>query len=259
MIRSGSVSLLVAVLFFLAILVGIVLVDSRNSRNAASAPSHYPQHQGRERQHRNQGGVDTGNRYPSEDRAGSDVGCSGLGVACASRYFASWQWPADGSCQTTVRDGYPEPDKRCTPGGVVPGVTADTLRNPGWSTRCIRNCQSTERQKHAVYAWYGLAAPAQNTGATQVCELDHLVPLELGGADGMGNIWPQCGPQDVTLRARYFKQKDIVENYLAARVRSGDMSLTEAQQGIATDWVQYLEIARAACRGSRCGVHPAEP
>ncbi|MGI4829495.1 MAG: hypothetical protein ACRYFU_15060 [Janthinobacterium lividum] len=180
-------------------------------------------------------------------------------MACASAYFNAWHWPADQSCQPTVRDGYPEPDQRCTPGGVVPGVTAETLRRPDWSTRCIRNCQSTERQKHAVYAWYGLLAPTGNSGQTQVCELDHLVPLELGGADGMGNIWPQCGPQDVTLRARYFKQKDIVEDYLAARVRAGAMPLQEAQRGIAADWVQYLTIAKAACRGSRCDLHPAEP
>lgn len=251
-------SLVVAALVVVGILMGLLLVDSRNSRNATETSSHYPQSAGRERQRHNRDG-NADRRVPAEDRAGRDAGCSGLGFACASQYFAAWHWPADGSCQTTTRSGYPEPDRRCTPGGVVPGITANTLRSVNWSTRCIRNCQSTEHQKRAVYAWYGLAAPTQNTGETQVCELDHLVPLELGGADGMGNLWPQCGPEDVTLRARYFKQKDIVENYLAAKVRSGDMSLTEAQQGIAADWVQYLPIARAECRQSRCGVHPTEP
>ncbi len=44
--------------------------------------------------------------------------------------------------------------------------------------------------------------------------------MELGGADGMDNIWPECGPADVTFRERYFKQKDLVGDYLAAKVRS---------------------------------------
>lgn len=189
---------------------------------------------------------------PHAPQATGETTCPGLGVNCASQYFATWAWPADQSCHTTERNGYPEPDNRCTPGGVVPGVTADTLRSPDWSTRCIRNCQSTEKQKHAAYAWYGLPAPANNNGATQTCELDHLVPLELGGADGLGNIWPQCGPDDVALRQRYFKQKDIVENYLAAKVRAGEIPLDQAQRGIAQDWVQYLPVAKAFCSGGTC-------
>jgi hypothetical protein len=53
--------------------------------------------------------------------------------------------------------------------------------------------------------------------------LDHLVPLEMGGADTIENIWPQCGPVGGTLRQRYFKQKDVVENYLTARVKAGSI------------------------------------
>lgn len=117
------------------------------------------------------------------------------------------------------------------------------MRSAQWRTKCIRNCQSSEKQKHAAYAWYGLTGPIQNNGVNQVCELDHLVPLELGGADGLGNIWPQCGPDSTELRNRYFKQKDLVEDYLAAKVRSGRMPLEEAQRGIAADWTQYVDAA----------------
>ena len=73
------------------------------------------------------------------------------------------------------------------------------------------------KQKPVTYAWYGMTAPAENNGQKQVCELDHLVPLELGGADGLGNIWPQCGPDESALKSRFFKRKDLAENYLAAR------------------------------------------
>ena len=37
----------------------------------------------------------------------------------------------------------------------------------------------------------------------------------------------------------------MVEDYLAAQVRSGDMKLEDAQKGIAKDWTQYLNESRA--------------
>jgi len=94
--------------------------------------------------------------------------------------------------------------------------------------------------KHMAYAWYGIRKPRQNSDQNQVCELDHLVPLELGGADGLGNIWPQCGPDSVALNERYFKIKERVEDYLADEVKSGRITLENAQRGIASDWTQYI-------------------
>ncbi len=179
--------------------------------------------------------------------------CSQFGVTCSSEYFGSWQQPTDGGCSTTVRHGYPVPDPRCTPGGIDPSVTADVLRNRAWRTGCIRNCQTSEAEKHITYRWYGIRVPRRNYGETQVCELDHLVPLELGGADGLGNIWPECGPSAVALDVRYFKIKDRVEDYLADKVKSGNMSLAAAQRGIASDWTQYLDAANRYCAaGGRC-------
>jgi hypothetical protein len=98
-----------------------------------------------------------------------------------------------------------------------------------------------------TYRWYGIHAPHGNSGENQICELDHLVPLELGGADGLGNIWPECGPDTTVLANRYFKRKDRVENYLANEVKTGRMSLIVAQKGIASDWTQYLPDANQYC------------
>lgn len=61
------------------------------------------------------------------------------------------------------------------------------------------------------------------------------MPLELGGADGLGNIWPECGPLAVALDERYFKIKDGAENYRADEVKSGRMPLEAAPRGIASD------------------------
>jgi hypothetical protein len=81
----------------------------------------------------------------------------------------------------------------------------------------------------------------------QTCELDHLVPLELGGADGLGNIWPECGAPNVDIRDRYFKIKDRVEYYLTAEVKAGKMPLAEAQRRIASDWTQFLAASNQYC------------
>jgi hypothetical protein len=189
----------------------------------------------------------------SERKAEVRAECSQLDVTCSSEYFGPWQRPGVGDCSTRQRGGYPIPDPRCTPGGIDPSVTADVLRNRAWRTGCIRNCETSEAEKHITYRWYGIRVRRRNYGETQVCELDHLVPLELGGADGLGNIWPECGPSAVALDERYFKIKDRVENYLADEVKSGRMTLAGAQRGIATDWTQYLDAANRYCAaGRRC-------
>ena len=107
-------------------------------------------------------------------------------------------------------------------------------------------------KKRRLTEWYNLPHPSNNSGEAQICELDHLISLELGGADTLDNIWPQCGPSGVSLPQRFFKEKDTVENFLAMQVREGRMDLSEAQKGIATDWTQFLDQARRACPEGRC-------
>src|ERR1019366_6238282 len=70
--------------------------------------------------------------------------CSSLGVSCRSTYFKTWQEPSDGECAPSIRNGYPVPDPRCTPGGINATVSAKVLTDPQWRTRCIRNCESSE-------------------------------------------------------------------------------------------------------------------
>ena len=77
----------------------------------------------------------------------------------------------------------------------------------------------------------------------------------MGGADTIENIRPQCGPAGGTLRQRYFKQKDAVENYLTAQVKN-NMDLAEAQKGIARDWTQFLDAAKGWCTTHRCRAEP---
>jgi len=169
----------------------------------------------------------------------------------ASQSLAQVGAPRPGGCQVRLSNGYPIPDPTCTPGAINPQVTTAVLQDREFSTKCERDQATDKRAKEQTYAYYGIKRPSHNTGRNQVCELDHLVSLELGGADTLDNIWPQCGPSGVALKLRYFKQKDKVENYLASQVKTGNMSLEEAQKGIAADWTQYLEAANHAGKRSR--------
>jgi hypothetical protein len=63
--------------------------------------------------------------------------------------------------------------------------------------------------------------------------IDHLIPVELGGADTIDNLWPQ------SLRARPYgaDRKELLAEVLRLKVARGQMSLEEAQELIRTDWI----------------------
>ena len=148
-------------------------------------------------------------------------------------------------CTVKTSHGYLVPDASCTPGAINPTVDLSVLQGSAFKTSCDRNVATSASKKSTTYTTYGLKKPTNNTGLKQSCELDHLISLELGGADTLDNIWPQCGPSRVKLANRYFKIKDGVENYLAAKVKKGEINLKDAQQGIAEDWTQYISEATA--------------
>jgi hypothetical protein len=175
-----------------------------------------------------------------------------LDSKASSRLGDADQQVQDRDCKTQVKNKYPVPDPRCTPGAINATLTVDILRDPAFRTTCVRDNATTPTEKSSTYDSYRIQHPEDNRGVMQTCELDHLVSLELGGADTLDNIWPQCGPPDVVLRERYFKQKDMVENYLAKQVRDGLMKLKDAQDGIAKDWTQYLDAATHSCGSGKC-------
>jgi hypothetical protein len=153
-------------------------------------------------------------------------------------------------CKPKMHNGFPTPDPACTPGAFNPTVTLSVLKNAAFRTGCIRDCSTTATQKGTTYASYNIARAANNSGTTQTCELDHVVPLEIGGADTLDNIWPQCGPKNTTLATRYFKRKDLVENYLADFVKTqvtDPRQLANLQKLIAEDWTQLLPFAQTWC------------
>ncbi len=87
--------------------------------------------------------------------------------------------------------------------------------------------------KARAYAEYGV------TNIVGRHEVDHLISLELGGADVVENLWPQ--PYSPRPGAH---EKDAVENYLHELVCAGKMDLQEAQHAIAVNWLDvYVRMS----------------
>ena len=126
------------------------------------------------------------------------------------------------------------PDAACTPGAVM---TTDLDVICDESTRERRHVEASVRK--AAFTEYGFIVP-EARDARGAFEVDHLVPLELGGANGIENLWPQPAEP----RPGYH-EKDRVEDYLHKEVCSHAMSLDEAQRTIATDWLTVWRRIRA--------------
>lgn len=136
------------------------------------------------------------------------------------------------------------PDPGCTPGDIVLGSTEDQICSATFHTATRRNKTTSQSQKNLVYPMYGIIHPEHNTGSNQVCEIDHLVPLELAGADTMANVWSQCSPGYGNWQGPGYKDKDGFENYLWFHVCvNQDITLHDAQIEMATNWRKYWELA----------------
>jgi hypothetical protein len=64
-------------------------------------------------------------------------------------------------------------------------------------------------------------------------KIDHLIPLELGGADTIDNLWPQ------SLRAKPYgaDRKELLTEVLLDRIRAGRITIAQAQEQIRKDWI----------------------
>ena len=118
------------------------------------------------------------------------------------------------------------PDPGCTPGAAMDISVDEVCTTPTARLRHV-----TSEMKRQVFVAYGLAFPQ----AARRFQVDHLIPLELGGSNDIANLWPE--PRGQTAG---YHQKDLVENELHRRVcKEKSMTLSEAQRIIATDWLRF--------------------
>lgn len=70
-------------------------------------------------------------------------------------------------------------------------------------------------------------------------EIDHLIPLCLGGADDDSNLWAQ--PRRTIEERWNAEAKDRLERRLCNLVCAGEVEISDAQEAIATDWVKAYQ------------------
>ena len=117
------------------------------------------------------------------------------------------------------------PDPKLTPGDTF-DVTAQDVCVPGYAKKVRAVPAWLKRQ---VYAEYGITQ--YKTGDYEV---DHLIPLSLGGSNSIRNLWPQStktSPWNSYV-------KDALESKLHKLVCAGRLDLKTAQREIASDWIE---------------------
>jgi len=105
-------------------------------------------------------------------------------------------------------------------------VTAQDVCVPGYAKKV------PEWLKRQAYAEYGITE--YKTGDYEV---DHLIPLSLGGSNSIRNLWPQStktSPWNSYV-------KDALERKLHSLVCAGQLDLKTAQQEIASNWIEAYQ------------------
>lgn len=137
------------------------------------------------------------------------------------------------------QDGaYKLPDARFTPGAADLRLIADTsgarhMVGGLEANLCAKDFRTgpwrkvSESEKKAACRAYGIAAGCPGPKY----ELDHLISLEIGGSDGVANLWPQPIAE---ARIKDHQVEDVLPKLICA----GKMALAEAQKCVASDWAR---------------------
>ena len=115
------------------------------------------------------------------------------------------------------------PDPTLTPGAVR---TTDAFDVCSHGTAQLRH-MSRDRSD-AIMVAYGLPG-----GRHEAYEIDHLIPLSIGGSDDDVNLWPE--PRRMIEPEWSAERKDELEMRLHALVCAGRIDIVDAQKAIAED------------------------
>ena len=124
------------------------------------------------------------------------------------------------------------PDRACTPGAIYTDAALPIVCARGYAARALDVNKETRK---VVYAAYRVRRP--NSGRPY--QIDHVVPLELGGSNDAANLFPEAASNPPS---RY-QAKNTLERRLYELVCSGKRSLRPTQRAIARDWLTlYRQI-----------------
>jgi hypothetical protein len=123
------------------------------------------------------------------------------------------------------------PDPKLTPGRAAT-QDLDIICHHKTSERR----HTTAAEKNGVYRLYGLKTHKSGWCAGNVgCAVDHVIPLECGGADVVDNLFPQKGAGPYNQ-----KDKNRLEGLCKRLVCSGEITPAEGQAWFMPDWtVEY--------------------
>jgi hypothetical protein len=145
------------------------------------------------------------------------------------------------------------PDRTLHPGAINPNIDSVGLCSTGFRTSTIRPPVSYTDKLKQLELGGGGTITVPGGGPTYVVtgehlpgkisdyELDHLIPLEIGGnPTDPRNLWMQPwerkGSPALAAAGQGAESKDVVENRLHREVCNGTITLERAQGEIATDW-----------------------
>ncbi|WP_242529270.1 HNH endonuclease [Methylacidimicrobium sp. B4] len=120
------------------------------------------------------------------------------------------------------------PDPKLTPGDTFPVSRAD-LCVPGYAKK-VRDVPWAEKRE--LLRRYGVPLADRSS-----YEIDHLIPLSLGGSNSIRNLWPQSRRTQPWNAGK----KDFLEDRLHQLVCSGKVDLAEAQKAISTNWIDAYQ------------------
>lgn len=131
------------------------------------------------------------------------------------------------ACRGTLRaQEYPDP--ALTPGRVT-AAPLDSLCTAGYTAR-VRDVGAAERK----WAFDEYAVPDSARDGAHY-EVDHFIPLALGGSNAPSNLWPETRSRSDHWNAW---KKDILEARLHRLVCKGALPLDSAARWIRTDWIE---------------------
>jgi hypothetical protein len=131
---------------------------------------------------------------------------------------------------TLAADAGLYPDAKLTPGAVDVAATRELVCNSHPSYTATHR-HVTLKTKREVFRRYGI-----DYAKHKDYEVDHFIPLEIGGLNAIENLWPQRWAQPGA------HQKDVTENALHRSVCRGDISLHDAQEIARGDWYRYFLV-----------------
>ena len=152
-----------------------------------------------------------------------------LGVILISAALANVGWRIPAWAQELLV----RPDDVLTPGAIASTDTADVCGIVDGLSYSKRHRHTISELKREIYEEYHVDRAGQDF------EVDHRVPLCLGGADARENLWPQPGWQHPG-----YHEKDALEIEICRRV-CGDRSVTlqDGQAIFLGDWITgYRQI-----------------